>query len=1438
MKTGGRYLVAIGVPSCPHIDLPDLPLVENDLQIMTDLLADQGYQRVLADEIELGASSATLRYKLGDWFTDEARSENDYVVVYFAGHGDLDNNRFKEHCLLTSDAVPGKMHTVFPTADLAKTFFGGKVQPKNLLLILDTCFAGAGASGTLLSALDRPVLPDGGAGFWVIATTRHNSLAIDGAFTAAFQAVLCDRHHVPAHRGAYLSPQDIVVAANGWFKRHRKSQRAVASMVGAAEDAQFFNNPDYWQLPEDGQVESHAFWQQAASGADVPGGSGRYFSGRREAIERAVGWVADTASAASALVLTARPGSGKSALFGQLLLEIIPRLGINIDAALQAKDESLLSFTQKLSGALRCASRSPLSLVAELNGTGRHATIFVDGLDEANDPGSIEHNLLRALAACPNVKLLVATRRINNQTPLQDMAIVLDLDVPPFFDLADLIDYVHTRLHAGDRAVRYDAPDDDVHARAAAASIAQAAGTSFLYARMAARATLGLGHKVNTLVQGWQDSLPLPKDIDAAYENDFQRFDAVKRRRFRALLLPLARARGRGLPLGSLWLALANANGGPFDMEDLRELRDEAGFYLVQDEQYGKTVFRLFHQTFVAYLQSRDGSDGADAHYFAALDAHARAASTPLRFDAATEPYIRHHYAAHAAGAGRLEACLEDPALLATIAPDDILPTLPLVRSERSHALASAYKRACHWIRQGRPHAFLCHFALACADQGAKDIMDRLDAIDNSLPWRPLDVLGSASSNFAVYASGGERITALALATDRHGNAVAICGYASGSVKIRSLHDDALLLELVVPMTLQASPEPSPRPGKMRIKEIEVLRRSHSLCIAVAAANDALTMFEVSFDWVHAAPSLVHDIDVRAMCFAERAGAPVLITCAGTTISVWSAPALQCLVSNPQASIGKIYGLTFFSLGTDKLLAAVNDTVSAAQKVEHDVLRIWNLEDFSLRRKVAHDDMSLGLHVHACAIDNRRWLLITDLSGNCLLVDPATGICHYRRARMRQRGSTQGLGHIRYSESTPQGTRVLSSLYEHLETALLQAPQEPAERPGFAFEPNSLSLGSDICRVSDDGALLVAAVGTQLRAYRLDDLLETRENAMGFASCFSERNIRRSIFTGTSTILGDNLGRVSSWHGDGRCLWQREGRGPSVRGLALMSGSVPTLVAAMDDGQLEVLDPENGATLAEMTLPGEIIDLRVGRFRDAPACFVMLRSMVEGGYYYAVRIWNLTTAEEIDTEVSNPTSVSGARSLSMRDFREGEPHHAFCMRDYLKTKYTRCVELLQDGDRLLVLCGGAYGEVGVFDAHLLEEVDWWSINTQSHSTGYVQALSATAAAGAILVCAGNEYGGIALRPVGKPSGMRYRDDAHLGHIRAIAALPGNHPLFVSGGDDGVVNFWNTELALLERIDFGVPIVFLQAIGEQELVVTLATGVVRLRLERARLLTSA
>jgi len=242
-----RYLIAIGSPYCPGIELPELTRVKSDIQTITNLFETQGYKRVLADQIHLGATSQLIKQSIGSWFSGSDRQASDHVVVYYGGHGD-EGGRFGQHYLFTVESTETQLFTTaIEASELVKSFFQGdpKKSPQNILLILDTCYANAGGQqiSAALSQL-KGVAPEG-SGFWMISSSDSNTEAGDGAFVEAFCAVMnpdCDAFQ---RCGEFLPIETLIHQINQRLTQTRQAQRAIADSRGIQQTTAFIRNPRY-----------------------------------------------------------------------------------------------------------------------------------------------------------------------------------------------------------------------------------------------------------------------------------------------------------------------------------------------------------------------------------------------------------------------------------------------------------------------------------------------------------------------------------------------------------------------------------------------------------------------------------------------------------------------------------------------------------------------------------------------------------------------------------------------------------------------------------------------------------------------------------------------------------------------------------------------------------------------------------------------------------------------------------------------------------------------------------------------------------------------------------------------------------------------------------------------------------------------------------------
>jgi hypothetical protein len=252
-----RYLIAIGSPHCININPGRLPRVETDIEKVVKLFTSetQGYERVLA-EIPLGSSALTIKHALSGWFSSSDRKASDYVIVYYAGHGDEVGN-FGSHYLFTADSnMQNLSSSAIETSELVKYFFeGAGNRSANILLILDVCYAGQGG-GQLMAALSKNKNVIKGSGFWVIPSVDSNTEAADGAFVDALEKAMQPSDWM-ASQEEFLNPQNLIHAANQYLSKDLQAQ---ISSLGQSTQALFIRNPTFKRnldkVLENGQEEA------------------------------------------------------------------------------------------------------------------------------------------------------------------------------------------------------------------------------------------------------------------------------------------------------------------------------------------------------------------------------------------------------------------------------------------------------------------------------------------------------------------------------------------------------------------------------------------------------------------------------------------------------------------------------------------------------------------------------------------------------------------------------------------------------------------------------------------------------------------------------------------------------------------------------------------------------------------------------------------------------------------------------------------------------------------------------------------------------------------------------------------------------------------------------------------------------------------------------
>jgi Novel STAND NTPase 1 len=265
--------------------------------------------------------------------------------------------------------------------------------------------------------------------------------------------------------------------------------------------------------------DQRAHFLPKAQGADhlEYGEPAWYFVGRESERAAIARWLRE--QPAGLLVVTGRPGSGKSALLGHVLVHATPRLrdllihmgrmapapdgefpdDLRFDAVIHLAGLSLGEVVRRVAAAAGIGDPPATGTPSEdvewmLNGFARRSrpfTAMVDALDESLEPAAVASAVLRRLPTAGRVRVIVGTRASameRSDRPAPDRTDLLDalgsdttiLVVPR--DPAAIRRYITMRLAAARAAGQLTADDATI---AALAGLVQERDQDFLYARMA-----------------------------------------------------------------------------------------------------------------------------------------------------------------------------------------------------------------------------------------------------------------------------------------------------------------------------------------------------------------------------------------------------------------------------------------------------------------------------------------------------------------------------------------------------------------------------------------------------------------------------------------------------------------------------------------------------------------------------------------------------------------------------------------------------------------------------------------------------------------------------------------------------------------------------------------------------------------------------------------
>jgi Caspase domain len=519
-----RFFIATGVTR----DLPRsrdrlIASVDRMVHVFTQTF---GYQRVTS--LRIDPTAEEIRSQLHD-FCQLCNSE-DIVVYYHTGHAETGKNG---HRLRTGGE--GNLYvTSLPTSELAELML--EATPlRNVLIILDTCFAGQGGAETLMSGM-QVVGRVAGKTLAVVTAAHPTEEVRAGDFAELFERAV-DHPSTGGHEPAYLPLSAIIGRIREDPRRQQWQTVSESVLFNTAAIQPFMPNPRFdtrfhgldllTQLRIEQQQlrmeDLRAHFLPVARGTDIPSDAGWRFMGRHAALRDLVSWIHGSGEP-RIRVVTGDPGSGKSAVIGRLVVlsdpqrrssvplenvstDTVPDVG-TIDVAVHARGLT----TDQVLAALSAPVGIQASTAGQFLTAMRTKQLFaaVDAIDEAVDPQDLVARLLRPLADASaltdGLRMLIGTRR-HLLGALGPNVMALDLDGEAYADSVSVRNYAARCLRESVIESPYLVAESGL-VSAVAAAVAEAAGRSFLVALIAARTLASQDRIPDPENPIWRASLP------------------------------------------------------------------------------------------------------------------------------------------------------------------------------------------------------------------------------------------------------------------------------------------------------------------------------------------------------------------------------------------------------------------------------------------------------------------------------------------------------------------------------------------------------------------------------------------------------------------------------------------------------------------------------------------------------------------------------------------------------------------------------------------------------------------------------------------------------------------------------------------------------------------------------------------------------------------
>ncbi len=1456
---GRRLLVATAISRYTHAPDLDRPQLVAARQQVIDLFTRKfGYTHL--PEPGLNPTETQLLSQLRELCRNEVRPQ-DYLVVYLAGHGDIEENG--QHVLLTADTDPGDPSNAMQTAMLArKMLLDTPVQ--RLLLMLDTCYSGQGGdqvAAAVLTGMQRDWTGTDRSGLVVVTSTQPFELAEAGAFpTLLSQAV--DGLPIAGQVPLFLNLGAVVDAMNKCPDRpaHQQITIRMLGLTGAVPD--FLPNPRHRQGVTDidlhlrqvaewgphaarreSELRSHLL-PRARGGHDPE--NAWWFCGRHAALTDITAWLTGRTPSAAALVVTGKPGSGKTAVLGLVSALAHPDYRRNVpveaigmppqamppcgalDVTIYASGLTHHEVLAGLAAAAHITADTVGQLITALNQRnaecGRPFTALIDALDEAANPHQLVTQVLQPLIEHGQgqaIRFLLGTRPHlvtslapgSTAAPISTASSGITVDTIPLDDDryadAEALTFYTMRnlLDAAPDSPYRNASTATI--RAVADAVAEAAYPSFLVARITGGMLAAAERVADPTDPHWRACLPLlPGD---AMRTDIDTRFGADADRVRDLLRPLAYTKGQGLPWEDIWAGMASAiSGHVYTDHDLYWLREHAGSYVVESSEADRSVYRLYHWALAEHLRADTETGGLDELSIQRAFTEVLISRVPRTLNATrnwsrAHPYTLRHLVTHAAAAGIMDELLTDVDYLVHADPATLAAALFRAETPQAQLAAAIYRASVGIHRHTDPGTRRRLLTIDAARYGSPEFAQRFAGRAIADDWRPRWAAGARVHPALRDTLSGHTSWIRAVACTRlDGRPIAVTAGQDLTIRIWDL--------------ITGEQVGGPLTGHLSSISAVACAELDGQPIAVTGSNDqTVRIWDLTTSEPIGHPLTGHTDQVNAVACAELNGKPIAITGSNDrTVRIWDLTTSEPIGRPLTGHNYQIRALACTELGGRPIaITGGND----------QRLRKWDLITQELLGELRIMD-SLILAVACITLDgkpyaviggNDRDMRIWDLTTDQVLGDPITG--HTNPIAAIACTTIEGQP-VAITGSKDRTARVWD-----LTTGPSPRIHNPPPRTGHTNRINAVAC-------TTVGSRSVAVTVSNDRTARVWDLATGEPVGKPLIGHLSQINA-----VACASVQGRPVAVTGSEDRTAR-VWDLDtGRSLSVFGIpihtniagqnidrinALACTSIderPVAIAGCQDGTAWVWDLATGRSLGVLRIPThpDVACQSINRINALACTSIDERPVAIAGCHDGTAwVWDLATGQPLGepltgllegistvevTELHNgPVAIVGRFSgtvqvwnLTTREHRIHGDIGPSNDLDILRAMACATVER-----RPVVITGGRIGTVHVQDLmttsrqRILGERDWTR-------TKRIRAMARTVFDGHAVAVAGRDDGTVQIWDLTTGRQMRELVSDRTGAVRTVACtVLEEQTVVVSGHEDGIVQIWDLATGQLMR----------------------------------------